>query len=125
MTLVLGDVVRRHAAVVPDKPAYVMRGDDHEREVVTYRELDERSNRLATALAARGVHRGDRVAVCMPNNAAWPVIFFGALKLGAAVVPVNARFKPDEVATQLAACRPAAFFSEGDDGSVRCVSDTD
>ncbi len=112
MALVLGEVARRNAVVVPDKPAYVMRGEQGEREVVTYRELDERANRLCSALAARGVKRGDRVAVLMLNNVAWPVVFFGALKLGAAVVPVNARFKVDEVAAQLAACRPSALIYE-------------
>jgi acyl-CoA synthetase (AMP-forming)/AMP-acid ligase II len=118
MALVLGEVVRRNAVVVPDKPAYVMRGEDGGREVVTYRELDERANRCCSALAARGVRRGDRNAAMMPNNAAWPVVFFGALKLGAAVVPVNARFKTDEVAAQLAACRPAVLVAERDDGLV-------
>jgi acyl-CoA synthetase (AMP-forming)/AMP-acid ligase II len=113
VSLVLGDVLRRHADVVPDKPALVYRDGDH-REVVTYGQLDERANRFAHLLAAEGVERGDRVAVLMFNNPWWPVAFFGALKRGAVVVPVNARFRQDEVVSQLRACRPTALLIDAD-----------
>src|SRR5690348_16970338 len=112
MALVLGEVSRRNAAVVPDKAAYILRDVDGSREVVTYGELDEQANRFASALARRGVERGDRVAVLMLNNVAWPVAFFGALKLGAVVVPVNARYRVDEAAATLGACRPAVLVHE-------------
>jgi fatty-acyl-CoA synthase len=109
MSLVLGELLRQHAAVVPDKPAYIVRDVDGSREVVTYWELDRDANRFASALHDRGVTRGDRVAVLLHNDVAWPVLFFGCLKLGAAVVPVNARFRVDEVVSQLRDCRPAAL----------------
>jgi acyl-CoA synthetase (AMP-forming)/AMP-acid ligase II len=112
MGLVLGEVSRRNAAVVPDKAAYVLRDVDGSREVVTYGELDERANRFASALADRGVQRGDRVAMLMLNNVAWPVAFFGALKLGAVVVPVNARYRVDEAAATLGSCRPTVLVHE-------------
>jgi acyl-CoA synthetase (AMP-forming)/AMP-acid ligase II len=109
MALVLGEMLRRHAAVVPDKPAYVLRDVDGTRELVTYGQLDESANRFASALHERGVSSGDRVAVLMHNDTAWPIVFFGCLKLGAAVVPVNARYRADEVIAQLVASRPAAL----------------
>ena len=112
MALVLGEVSRRNAAVAPDKPAYILRDVDGSREAVTYGELDERANRFASALHNRGVERGDRVAVLMLNNAAWPVVFFGSLKLGAVVVPVNARYRVDEAASTLGACRPTVLVLE-------------
>ena len=111
--LVLGEVLRRHAAVVPDKPALIFRDGDH-REVVTYGQLDERANRFAHLLAAHGVERGDRVAVLMFNNPWWATAFYGTLKRGAVVVPVNARFRQDEVLAQLRACRPAALLIDGE-----------
>ena len=48
--LVLGEVLRRHAAVVPDKPALIFRDGGH-REVLTYGQLDARANRFAHLLA--------------------------------------------------------------------------
>ncbi|HZP27754.1 MAG TPA: class I adenylate-forming enzyme family protein, partial [Acidimicrobiia bacterium] len=114
MALVLGEVSRRNATVAPDKAAYVVRDVDGSREAVTYGELDERANRVASALHARGVERGDRIAVLMLNNVAWPVVFFGALKLGAVVVPVNARYRVDEAAATLGACRPTVLVFEPD-----------
>jgi fatty-acyl-CoA synthase len=111
--LVLGEVLRRHAEVVPTKPALVYRDGAH-REVVTYGQLDERANRFAHALAAHGVERGDRVAVLMFNNPWWAVAFYGTLKRGAVVVPVNARFRQDEVVNQLRACRPAGLLIDDD-----------
>ncbi len=108
MALVLGEMLRRAAAVVPDRPATIYR-DGPERQVVTFGELNARANRFARLLAARGVERGDRVAVLMFNNTEWGAVFFGSLKRGAVVVPINARFRSDEVVAALQACRPRAL----------------
>ena len=76
--LLLGDILRRHAAVRGDKLAYVV-GPDR----VTYGAFHARSNQLARALARDGVRRGDRVAVLATNRAEYPVVYFAAIKLGA------------------------------------------
>jgi fatty-acyl-CoA synthase len=89
----LGDIVRRHAAVRGAKTAYVV-GTDR----VTYADFHERSNRLAHALARLGVGRGTRLAIMAPNRVEYPIVYFAVLKLGAIVVPVNARFTAAEVA---------------------------
>lgn len=91
--LLLGDILRRQAAVRGKKTAYVIGADR-----VTYAEFHRRSNQLAHALAGLGVRRGDRVAVLAANRVEYPVVYFGVLKLGAIVVPVNARFTADEIA---------------------------
>ena len=91
--LALGDVLRRHAAVRGGKTAYVV-GPDR----VTYAAFHDRSNQLARALARLGVGRGDRVAVLATNRVEYPIVYFAVLKLGAIVVPVNARFTAAEVA---------------------------
>ncbi|MGQ0432123.1 MAG: AMP-binding protein, partial [Microthrixaceae bacterium] len=54
-----------HARERPDHPAVVMAASG---ETVTYRELDERSNRLAQLWHARGLRRGDHVAILLPNG---------------------------------------------------------
>jgi fatty-acyl-CoA synthase len=92
--LVLGDILRRHARVRGAKTAYVI-GEDR----VTYAAFHARSNQLARALARLGVGRGDRVAVMATNRVEYPIIYFAVLKLGAIVVPVNARFTAGEVAS--------------------------
>jgi long-chain acyl-CoA synthetase len=55
---------------------------------VTYGELWDRTARVAGGLRARGVDRGDRVAIRLPNGTEWVLAFFGAQLAGAVVVPL-------------------------------------
>ena len=64
----------------------------------TFAELDERVNRLANALAERGVSYGDRVATLMMNRTEVAETYLAANRLGAICVPVNFRLVPDEIA---------------------------
>jgi acyl-CoA synthetase (AMP-forming)/AMP-acid ligase II len=64
---------------------------------VTHRELDEHVDRLAAGLAARGVGPGDRVAVALPNGAAWIGLLFAATRLGAVLVTLNVRYRGSEL----------------------------
>ena len=98
----LGDQLRRHARTLRDKPAFVSYDADGARRITTYRELDERANRFASALLARGVRRGDRIAVMARNGVESVVAYFGALKVGAAFSGINVLFREAEVAAQLA-----------------------
>ena len=74
----LGDYCRHWARWRPD--AIALWFDDR---AVTWRELDERTDRLAAGLAARGVVQGDRVAVLMGNRIEWVELTVALLKLGA------------------------------------------
>jgi long-chain acyl-CoA synthetase len=65
--------------------------------VLTYEELDERSARVAGLLAARGVVPGDRVGLMLPNVPQFPVLYYGVLRAGAVVVPMNPLLKAREV----------------------------
>lgn len=71
---------------------------------VTYDELDERSDRLAAALAEQGFAKGDRVGVLLYNRVEWAEVFFALAKLGGVVVPINYLLKPQEVAFILDDC---------------------
>ncbi len=66
-------------------------------ERVNYRELWDRSARVAGGLKARGINRGDRVAIRLGNGLDWCLAFFGAQLAGAIAVPVNTRFSEPEV----------------------------
>lgn len=68
----------------------------------TYAELHARTSALADALAARGVRRGDRVALLAFNSPEFLEVLLGAAKLGAITVPVNFRLTADEVRYVLA-----------------------
>ena len=90
--LLLGDILRRHAAYRGDKIAYVLGAAR-----VSYRQMNSRANRLAHLFRALGVGRGDRVAILAGNIPLYPECYFAAAKLGAILVPVNARYKEAEV----------------------------
>ena len=66
-------------------------------ERVNYRELWDRSARVAGGLKALGINRGDRVAIRLGNGLDWCLAFFGAQLAGAIAVPVNTRFSEAEV----------------------------
>lgn len=63
----------------------------------TYAQLDDDTGAIAGGLAAAGVKIGDRVAVFMPNCAELVLTYFACFKLGAIVVPLNYRYRADEV----------------------------
>ncbi len=88
--------LREVAREVPAKPALIQ-GD----RVVTYAELDAASDRLAAALARLGVAKGQRVTLFMPNSIEFVLAFYGALKAGAVVNPINAQSKEREVRYQV------------------------
>ena len=78
----LGD----HALITPDKPALIHGGTG---EVLTYRDIDERSNRLAQCLFAIGLRRGDRIAIVMKNDLRYMEVCRAALRSGLLIAPVN------------------------------------
>ncbi|PLR86935.1 class I adenylate-forming enzyme family protein [Bacillus sp. V33-4] len=63
----------------------------------TYAELNEQVNQLAYALTAEGIGQGDRVCLYMPNTPEFVISYFAVQRIGAIVVPVNAKFALDEV----------------------------
>ncbi|MFG2899080.1 long-chain fatty acid--CoA ligase [Streptomyces zaomyceticus] len=70
--------------------------------VVTYAELDEHSARFAALLRAGGVRPGDRVALMLPNVPEFVVLYYGVLRAGAVVVPMNPLLKTRETEYHLA-----------------------
>lgn len=75
-----------------DRPA--LRMDEH---LLTYGEFLDAAQKVAGALTARGVEPGDRVGLVLPNVPSFPVLFYGAMLAGAAVVPMNPMLKAREI----------------------------
>ena len=67
------------------------------RREITWRVFDEKSNRFANLLISRGVKKGDKVAILLMNCLEWLPIYFGILKSGATVVPLNFRYTSAEI----------------------------
>ena len=74
--------------------AVAIKLDDAE---LAYKHLDAAASGVANLLADRGVEAGDRVGIMLPNVPYFPVTYYGALKLGAVVVPMNVLLKKREV----------------------------
>lgn len=83
-----------HARSTPDKPAYVMAGSG---EVVTYQQLDERSNQAAHFFRSQGLHAGDVVAVWMENNARYLEIAWATQRSGLYLVCISSKLMAHEV----------------------------
>lgn len=67
------------------------------RRELTWKEFDVRANRFANLLFTKGIKRGDKVAILLMNCLEWLPIYFGILKTGAIVVPMNYRYSSDEI----------------------------
>jgi len=84
-----------HARNTPDHPALIVSSSG---ETLTYRELDERSNRLARLLQTQGVRRGDTVALLMENNPRFMEVVWAARRSGLYLTAVNRYLTADEAA---------------------------
>ncbi|MGW7253764.1 long-chain-fatty-acid--CoA ligase [Streptomyces sp. NPDC054834] len=87
----LAEFLVRTAARQPERPALRLGT-----RVTTYAELDERTARAAALLRAEGVRPGDRVALMLPNVPEFVVLYYGVLRAGAVVVPMNPLLKTRE-----------------------------
>ncbi len=104
----LAENLSASASERPD--AVAMKLDDLE---LTYAQLDDAAARVAGLLRAKGVGPGDRVGIMLPNVPYFPVVYYGVLRAGGVVVPMNVLLKGREVAFYLARLRGASCSSPG------------
>src|SRR5437773_2591410 len=104
-TLNLASIVSHHARLAPQKEAIVW-GEVR----MTFGELDRLSNRVANAIAAMGLGYGDNIALACPNIPFFPVVYYGIMKTGAAVVQLNTLLTPREIAYHLGDSDAKAVF---------------
>jgi long-chain acyl-CoA synthetase len=77
---------------------------------LTYVQVDRLANQVANVLVSRGIQPGDKVALSCPNLPHFPIAYYGILKAGAAVVPLNVLFKGREIAYHLTDSDAKAYF---------------
>jgi acyl-CoA synthetase (AMP-forming)/AMP-acid ligase II len=94
--ILLTDYLNTWVRETPDKACLIYYGTE-----LTFKDLDDLSNRFASFLADKGLKKGDRVAVFLPNCPQFLIAFYGILKLGCVHVPVNPMFKEHEVLYEL------------------------
>jgi long-chain acyl-CoA synthetase len=90
---------------VPDREAVVF-GDTR----LPYKAVNAAANQVANLLVSRGIRPGDKVALTCPNLPYFPIIYYGILKAGAVVVPLNVLLKAREIAYHLDDCDATAYF---------------
>lgn len=101
----VGDYLRHNAARYGGKTALI----DGER-AWTYSAIDNETDRVAAALAARGVRPGDRVGILAGASANWVLLFFGIVKSGAIAACLNYRDTPDRLAGMIASVGTKLLF---------------
>jgi long-chain acyl-CoA synthetase len=101
LSVLLEDSARKH----PTRDAVVL-GDTR----LTYAQLDAAANQVANLLVAHGIRPGDKVALSCPNTPHFPIAYYGILKAGAVVVPLNVLLKSREIAYHLADCEAKAYL---------------
>ena len=90
----------------PDKVALIFR-----EQRLTYAEVEAQANALSHGLIARGVRRGDRVMIWLPNAVETCIAIFATLKAGAAFVVVNPTTRQDKLLALIGDCRPAVLVT--------------
>src|SRR4051812_14378364 len=101
LSILLEDSARTH----PDPDALVL-GETR----LTYAQGNAAANQVANLPVERGIEPGDKVALSCPNLPYFPIVYYGVLKAGAVVVPLNVLLKGREVAYHLADADVKAYF---------------
>lgn len=107
------DVTDKWARKEPQRPAIFEVGSDGAVAPITFGELSDKSNRLANALSARGVKRGDRVGILLPQSYRVAIAHAAIYKLGAIAVPLALLFGDDALAYRLNDSGARALIATG------------
>ena len=97
-----------HAASKPDHPAIIMAGSG---DMLTYRQLDERSNQLAQAFRQQGLRRGDHVALFMENQLRYMEVVWACFRSGLYVTAINSYLTAEEAAYIIDDCDAQVVIS--------------
>ncbi|UCH33666.1 MAG: long-chain fatty acid--CoA ligase [Armatimonadota bacterium] len=90
--MLLGELTERHLDRKADRPAIYFKD-----QVITFAEVDDRVNKVANALIAAGIEKGDRVAVHTGNRPEFVYAYYGVVRAGGVMISLNAMYKAGEV----------------------------
>ena len=96
--MIIAEMLARNARMYGDEIALIEREPAKNKRVsITWKEFDDMANRIANALIAEGVKKGDKVIHLMTNCLEWLPVYFGILRTGACAVPLNFRFTAKDI----------------------------
>jgi long-chain acyl-CoA synthetase len=98
--------LERSAFYFPDRPT-ISEGSSE----TSYAQLNEKANRVATALINLGITPGDHIGICAPNSGDWIAFYYGVLKAGAVAVTLSSILKQDELSLLINHCRPKILYT--------------
>jgi long-chain acyl-CoA synthetase len=98
--------LERSAFYFPNRP--ILSEDLSE---TSYAQLNDRANRVATALIQMGIKPGDHIGLCAPNSVDWIAFYFGALKVGAVAAALSSLLKRDELSLLINHSKPRIIFT--------------
>src|SRR5580700_1350484 len=107
------ECIDRHATDAHRFAIWVAHSDGHD-ERLTFRDISELSAQFAHWLAARGIGKGDRVAIMLEPSLAFYAALFGAMKAGAIAVPLFTLFGPDGVGLRIDDCAPRLLLTNAE-----------
>jgi len=112
--MLIAEILARNARMYGNEEALIERDPaKNSRRVITWKQFDEMANKVANALIAKGIKKGDKVIHLMMNCLEWLPAYFGILRTGAWAVPLNFRFTAEDIGycTEIAEAK-AIIFSE-------------
>ena len=116
----VGNVLHQWAQRDPDRPGIIDTGRDD--RTLSYAELDSQASRVAAALRARGLGRGDGVAICTGNGLGFVAAWFGAVYAGCTTLPIPASSTAHEIAIRLEHAGCKAHISDTERAAVANAS---
>jgi len=109
----IGLTLTRNANRTPEKIAFKFGENEY-----TYSQFNKQVNRLANGLIARGINKGDKIAMMMKNSDLYVVVFYASMKVGAVAVPINFRLTEREVQYILKDSDAVALFFDSEYGET-------
>ena len=122
--MLITEILARNARVYGKEVALIERDPaKNTRKEITWEEFDTEANRVANALIAKGIKKGDKVVHLMMNCIEWLPAYFGILRTGAWAVPLNFRFAADDIkhCTEIAEAKAFIFGVEFIDRVNDCL----
>lgn len=113
--MTITEILARNARLYPDSPALIeITPSKNLRKMITWKEFNDRANRVANALIERGIKKGDVVMHLMMNSINWLEAYFGILKSGAMAAPLNFRFISRQIKYCIDIAEPKAMILDQD-----------
>lgn len=122
----IGEILARNARMYPQDVALVERVPaEGRRRQITWSEFDSQANKFANILASKGVKKGDKVVHFMMNSLEWLICYFGIIRTGAWVAPLNFRFTSEDVKYCCDVAEPKVLvFDEEFAPRIEAIKDT-